>query len=102
MKKIILSLIFISFHLLNADAQSQASLSVLTCEPGKDVYAQFGHTAFRYVNPDTHTDIVYNYGIFSFSDDFLYNFVKGETYYRLGKTQTSRFVAEYYYNNRTV
>nr|MDA3882677.1 DUF4105 domain-containing protein [Bacteroidales bacterium] len=40
--------------------------------------------------------------IFSFSDDFLYNFVKGETYYRLGKTQTSRFVAEYYYNNRTV
>jgi hypothetical protein len=44
MKKIILSLIFISFHLLNADAQSQASLSVLTCEPGEDVYAQLFNT----------------------------------------------------------
>jgi hypothetical protein len=102
MKKIILSLIFISFHLLNANAQSQATLSILTCEPGEDVYAQFGHTAIRYINLDTHTDIVYNYGIFSFSDDFLYNFVKGETYYRLGRTHTSRFIAEYYYNNRAV
>src|SRR5690606_39081782 len=37
-----------------------------------------------------------------YSDDFVYNFVKGETYYHLGVTSFSRFITEYYFDERSV
>lgn len=71
-------------------------LSLITCAPGSEIYALFGHTAIRYQNLTRREDIVFNYGIFSFdTPHFIYRFVKGETDYRLGITPYRYFEAEY-------
>ena len=62
-----------------------ASISILTCSPGQEVYAKFGHSGIRINDPVTKTDMVFNYGIFSFNtENFYYKFIKGETDYYLG------------------
>ena len=42
-------------------------ISLLTCAPGTEIYALFGHTAIRYENPSQKQDWVFNYGMFSFT-----------------------------------
>jgi hypothetical protein len=46
-------------------------ISLITCSPGEEVYAKFGHTGIRIVDPQTSLDVVFNYGIFSFNTKFL-------------------------------
>ena len=66
--------------------------SLLTCAPGSEIYALFGHTAIRYQNFSKGVDLVFNYGMFSFdTPHFVYRFVKGETDYQLGITPYSYF-----------
>lgn len=70
--------------------------SLLTCAPGTEIYALFGHTALRYENFSTKEDWVYNYGMFSFrTPHFVWRFVKGETDYQLGKIPYLYFREEY-------
>ena len=70
--------------------------SLLTCAPGHEIYALFGHTAIRYQNFSQGVDLVFNYGMFSFNTpNFIYRFVKGETDYQLGITPFPYFEAEY-------
>lgn len=72
-------------------------VSLLTCSPGDEVYALFGHTALRYSNPDKKIDIVFNYGIFSFEEPhFVWRFILGETDYMVTSTPYSHFIYEYY------
>lgn len=71
-------------------------VSLLTCEPGSEIYALFGHTAIRYEDPEHNIDWVYNYGMFSFeTPHFIYRFIKGETDYQLGIIPFPYFEAEY-------
>lgn len=71
-------------------------ISLLTCAPGSEIYALFGHTAIRYENPEQQQDWVFNYGMFSFKDpNFVMRFVKGETDYQLGVMPFNYFEAEY-------
>jgi hypothetical protein len=71
-------------------------VSLLTCAPGSEIYALFGHSAIRYENPDQQQDWVFNYGMFSFKDpNFVMRFVKGETDYQLGVMPFAYFEAEY-------
>lgn len=71
--------------------------SILTCSPGEEIYSLFGHTAIRYKDSESGTDIVFNYGIFSFnSPNFIWRFIKGETDYMLGITSFEYFCEEYY------
>jgi len=66
------------------ETSSEKIVSLLTTAPTtEEIYTAWGHTAIRVKNTAEDTDIVFNYGIFSFGDDFLYKFVKGETDYRL-------------------
>ena len=74
----------------------EAKISLLTCAPGEEVYARFGHTAIRVNDAPNSIDEVFNYGIFDFNaESFLYRFVKGETDYILGTTDFNYFVWEY-------
>ena len=67
--------------------QDSIRFSLLTCAPGSEIYALFGHTALRYQNFSDQTDLVFNYGMFSFNTPhFVFRFVKGETDYQLGIT----------------
>lgn len=91
--------IYISLFLMCAfsvKAQDSIRVSLLTCEPGTEIYALFGHTALRFEDPSHDIDWVFNYGVFSFNTpNFVYRFVKGETDYQLGIVPFRYFEAEY-------
>ncbi|MCR5043185.1 MAG: DUF4105 domain-containing protein [Bacteroidaceae bacterium] len=59
-------------------------VSILTCTPGKDMYAKFGHTALRVRDYTAHRDIVFNYGCFDYNaNNFVLKFLLGQTDYLL-------------------
>jgi hypothetical protein len=98
MRKILLILIFclIKSSVSAFTLSPEARISLLTCEPGEEVYAKFGHTAIRVQDAENGIDAVFNYGIFDFNaPNFLFRFVKGETDYILGVTDFEYFVWEY-------
>lgn len=79
-----------------ARSAEHSYVSLLTCSPGDEVYSFFGHTALRYCNPDKKLDLVFNYGVFDFSQPgFVPKFVLGETDYMLGVVEYPYFIQEY-------
>ena len=97
MKKIVLLfLLIVRIAPVLAGSLDSVRISLLTCAPGTEIYALFGHTAIRYENPPKGQDWVYNYGMFSFNEpNFVMRFVKGETDYQLGRIPFPYFEAEY-------
>lgn len=70
----------------------QSRISLLTCAPGSELYARYGHTALRVQDTANQLDVVFNYGIFDFNTDhFYWKFVRGETYYQLGIESADAF-----------
>ncbi|GAT62118.1 Lnb N-terminal periplasmic domain-containing protein [Paludibacter jiangxiensis] len=96
-RPIILLLFFVSIVTAGAVTLSDsAKVSLLTCGPGPELYAKFGHSAIRISDPANHLDISFNYGYFDYNTPgFYYKFVNGETDYQLGVTETSEFILEY-------
>lgn len=90
----------------NTHAQTlspDASVSILTCDPGQDVYSMYGHTAIRITDPEQKLDIVFNYGLFSFdAPNFIYRFAKGQTDYLMGYEKFSSFLPQYEEEKRSV
>ncbi len=77
-----------------ADGGEDLTVSILTCDPGPDVYELCGHAAIRIRSENM--DSVWNYGIFDFtSPNFLYRFCKGETDYMVYGYQFQRFMPAY-------
>ncbi len=77
-------------------SQDTLRISLITCEPGPDIYQVYGHTAIRVQGfGEKPFDKVYNYGTFYFDDDFLAKFVKGETDYMLGVSHFDYFMYDY-------
>ena len=59
-------------------------VSILTCTPGKDMYAKFGHTALRVRDYTIRKDVVFNYGCFDYNaNNFVLKFLLGQTDYLL-------------------
>lgn len=86
--KTILSLVLFALSLTGIKAQATDAeplcATLLTCTPGTDAYAHFGHTALRICNPDKSLDVVFNYGCFDYTDGgFVMNFIRGNTNYKL-------------------
>lgn len=80
-----------------------AQISVLTCEPGNEVYSVYGHSAFRVKDVPNGYDMVFNYGIFDFSTpNFVYRFAAGQTDYLLGAGNFDVFLEQYIHENRSV
>ena len=78
-------------------------ISLLTCSPGKEVWAQYGHTAIRYYDKESREDFAINYGIFSLDQTyFIPRFVLGMTDYRMGVQPMDMFLAQYSYEGRGV
>lgn len=78
-------------------------ISLLTCSPGQEVWAQYGHTAVRYWNKTNGEDIAINYGIFSPNQSyFIPRFILGLTDYHMGVEPMSSFLAQYNYEGRGV
>ena len=93
---------------VTAGAQSMTNpdsiqISLLTCSPGKEVWAQYGHTAIRYYDKESGEDFAINYGIFSLDQTyFIPRFVLGMTDYRMGVQPMDIFLAQYSYEGRGV
>ena len=63
---------------------TNARISLITAEPGKELYTSFGHSAIRVYDPATGLDLVYNYGTFDFDAPGFYpNFLRGKLNYSL-------------------
>lgn len=81
----------------------EATVSILTCNPGKEVYSMYGHTAIRINDPSTNLDAVFNYGLFSFdTPDFVYRFAKGQTDYFMGGERFRSWLPQYEEEKRSV
>ena len=98
MNKLIIALILLFFFLGQSvrGQEDNIKVSLMTCAPGTEIYALFGHTALRYEDKARGEDWVFNYGMFSFNaPHFIYRFVKGETDYELGVTRYPYFEGSY-------
>jgi hypothetical protein len=100
---ILVSLNFLAINAQQFSISDSAVVSLITCSPGEEIYAKFGHTAIRVIDVKNGYDIVFNYGIFSFeTNNFYYKFIKGETDYMLGIYDTRNFLPEYAERNSLV
>ncbi len=96
------NLLFITSGLSEAFAQ-QYRISLLTCDPGEEIYSSFGHSAIRVLNQETGSDRIYNYGTFDFgAPNFVLKFAGGRLDYFLSVSTFERFLAEYNYFERSM
>lgn len=99
----IIGICFLFSFQLNATPTDSVRVSLLTCSPGSQIYALFGHTALRYEDKQKGLDVVFNYGIFDFNaPNFIWRYIKGETDYQLGVTDFLYFRDEYANRNSGV
>ena len=106
-----LSLIF-TLLLVALQAQAQfegtrlspeAKISLITCSPGDELYAIFGHSAVRVNDPATGMDIVFNYGTFDFNEPGFYiKFIRGKLNYKLSIAYFQDFAYSYTLDNRSI
>ena len=76
--------------------EDSIEVGLLTCEPGTEVYALYGHTAIRICNYATGEDWVFNYGLFNFRQPhFIWRFALGECDYQVGAEPFAYFAREY-------
>ncbi len=103
-----ISILFLLLALFAGRAESltlspSSEVSMLTCSPGNDLYALYGHSAIRVKDPAQGLDFVFNYGVFSFeTPHFIYRFCKGQTDYMLAVFDFASFMEEYRTDHRSV
>lgn len=104
-RKILSAILVITsiFSIQGQELSEKASVSVLTCAPGNELYSVFGHTAIRVSDPKNEIDLVFNYGTFDFNTPFFYlKFGHGNLDYLLSVTSFKNFLREYFVTGRTV
>ncbi|HMH20343.1 MAG TPA: DUF4105 domain-containing protein [Puia sp.] len=80
-----------------------SAVSILTCDPGTQPYAIFGHNAIRIQDSSIDLDVVFNFGTFNFEDPHFYSkFIGGDLNYYLSTTSFEEFLEEYEEDHRTV
>ncbi|WP_299706406.1 DUF4105 domain-containing protein [uncultured Pontibacter sp.] len=104
---LIITLLFVT---LQAQAQFEdirlsptAKISLITCSPGDELYAIFGHSAVRVNDPVSGMDIVFNYGTFDFNEPGFYlKFIRGKLNYKLSIAYFQDFAYSYTMDNRSI
>ncbi len=80
-----------------------AEISVITVDPGNELYDAFGHSAFRIKDKTLGLDQAYNYGIYNFeTPNFYGKFAQGRLPYDLASYPFHYFLRNYVDENRTV
>ncbi len=93
----------ISSTILKAQLSDDASISIITCRAGDDIYNTFGHSAIRVQDPHLRLDVIYNYGIFNFQEEgFVGKFLRGKLKYWIGKSRMASFAEGYQEEKRTI
>jgi hypothetical protein len=82
---------------------SKVDIYLDTVGRGAGIYMLGGHSVIRVRDHLARTNVVYNWGIFDFSDPtFLYNFLKGNIRYRMDGYSISMHLRQYQYEQRSV
>jgi hypothetical protein len=105
MKQAITAFILFIFSIrLTAQINTEHTrVSIITCGPGEELYSLFGHTAVRVIDSAAHSDIVYNWGGFTFDQPYFYlKFLRGKLLYFSSADNFPDFMAEYVYEHRDV
>lgn len=95
--KLVVCLFLLSFTGLSSANAQLWEVSLLTADPGEELYSSFGHSAIRLreIGSDGR-DLVFNYGTFDFNTPNFYGkFATGKLNYMLSITTYERFVIEY-------
>ncbi|HUS00587.1 MAG TPA: DUF4105 domain-containing protein, partial [Chitinophagaceae bacterium] len=96
-------LFLISYSGFGQSDSCHLRISLLTCSPGEELYATFGHSALRVTDSASNEDIVYNYGTFNFDEPGFYTkFVRGKLMYYLSTEDFSSFKRAYEYERRSM
>ncbi|MBO4719353.1 MAG: DUF4105 domain-containing protein [Prevotella sp.] len=93
-KRLFLLVIILTISILNGfsqdpDPMDSVEVSLITCSPHEEIYSLYGHSAIRWHDlrqggPEKGQDLVFNWGMFSFSKPFFaLRFVFGLTDYEL-------------------
>lgn len=78
-------------------------ISLITCDPGDELYSTFGHSAIRVLDTDSGRDLVFNYGTFDFNTPFFYvKFTRRTLDYQLAVATFEQFLYEYNFFKRSV
>lgn len=103
-KKKIIGLLFVLLVSMTSIAQAQQyRISLLTCDPGDELYMAFGHSAIRVLDKSKRTDYVFNYGTFNFNTPNFYGkFASGKLDYMLSVSTYSDFLSAYHAEGRAV
>jgi len=97
-----LSLSGIQPHLYAQDS-SHLRISLLTCTPGDELYALFGHSALRVIDSSSVQDNVFNYGTFNFDDkNFYLKFLRGKLLYFISVESFEDFEFTYQSTGRVI
>ena len=79
------------------------TVEVLTFGPGGHPFTRFGHNAIRMVDRNAGTDIVYNFGTFSFgSPRLIVDFLQGRLHYWLSRSSMAATARAYQRENRSI
>ena len=82
---------------------AELEVYVMTMGVGDAVWERFGHNALGIRDRATNTDVVYNWGTFSFTEaDFLPRFIRGENRYWVAASDARLTIAYYESINRSV
>ena len=90
-------LILLTFVGLSPAKAQFWEVSLLTADPGGELYSSFGHSAIRLreIGPDGR-DLVFNFGTFDFdTPNFYGKFATGKLNYMLSVVNYDRFIVEY-------
>ncbi len=80
-----------------------AYITLITCDPGEQLYSTFGHSAIGVIDPEQGINWVFNYGTFNFEVPHFYSkFVSGKLLYQLSYGSKERFLYEYKRSQRRV
>ena len=77
-------------------------VDVLTVEPGSEIYSAWGHTALRILDTKNRIDVVFDYGLFDFSETFWIRFLMGKPAFMVGAYPMVSTIRRYRNDNRRI
>ena len=93
----------VASSLSQRELSPNAKISLLTCDPGAELFTVFGHSAIWVFDRERGINTVYNYGTFSFDQPNFYpKFLRGKLLYSLDISDGERFFTAYNYYQRSV
>jgi hypothetical protein len=87
----------------DATPGSELTAYLMTMGQGDQVWERYGHNAIGIRDASANTDVVFNWGLFSFDEPgFIGRFLRGEMMYWMGGQDVASTIAQYRAINRTV